>query len=93
MSERLSREVAIVNRLGLHARPAMEFVDCACGFKAEVRVRRADGQEWVNGKSIMEMMLLAATRGTRLVLEVAGEDQEKAMTTLAKLVADGFNED
>ena len=97
MSDASTREVTIVNRLGLHARPAMEFVDTASRFAAEVRVRRADAPEkdpgWVNGKSIMEMMLLAATKGTRLTIEVSGGDAGSALDTLTDLVARGFNED
>ncbi len=93
MAHASSREVTIVNRLGLHARPAMELVDTATSFAADVRVRRADGSEWVNGKSIMEMMLLAATKGTKLVIEAEGDDAEKALDTIAALVAKGFNED
>ena len=56
----------IQNSLGLHARPAMAFVDAANGFECEVRVRRTDGDETVDGKSIMQMLLLAATQGTEL---------------------------
>ena len=93
MAKASSREVTIVNRLGLHARPAMELVDTATSFACDVRVRRADGKEWVNGKSIMEMMLLAATKGTKLVVEAEGDDAEKALDTIAALVAKGFNED
>ncbi|MFM7799885.1 MAG: HPr family phosphocarrier protein, partial [Planctomycetota bacterium] len=61
-----SARTTILNSLGLHARPAMAFVDAASGFGCEVRVRRTDNAEVVDGKSIMQMLLLAATQGTEL---------------------------
>lgn len=83
--------VTIVNKLGLHARPAMEFVDCASRFTSEVFVKRGD--QSVNGKSIMEMMLLAATAGTVLEVEATGDDAQAAIDDLVKLVASGFDEE
>jgi len=83
--------VTIVNKLGLHARPAMEFVDCASRFTSEVFVKRGD--QSVNGKSIMEMMLLAATAGTVLEVEATGDDAQAAIDELVKLVASGFDEE
>jgi len=83
--------VTIVNKLGLHARPAMEFVDCASRFASEVFVKRGD--QSVNGKSIMEMMLLAATAGTVLEVEATGDDAQAAIDELVKLVASGFDEE
>ncbi|MFT3686780.1 MAG: HPr family phosphocarrier protein [Phycisphaerales bacterium] len=83
--------VIIVNKLGLHARPAMVFVDAANLFKAAVTVKR-DDQE-VDGKSIMMMMLLAATQGTGLEIIADGDDAEQAIAKLAALVAAGFDEE
>lgn len=83
--------VTIVNRLGLHARPAMVFVDAANLFQSVVKVKR-DDQE-VDGKSIMMMMLLAATQGTQLELIAEGEDAEAAIARLTALVAAGFDEE
>lgn len=83
--------MTIVNRLGLHARPAMAFVDLASGFSSTVVVRR--GEQEVDGKSIMHMMLLAATKGTRLEIVCDGPDCEAACDALRKLVDDGFDED
>ncbi len=83
--------VTIVNRLGLHARPAMVFVDAANLFRSVVTVKR-DDQE-VDGKSIMMMMLLAATQGTQLELIADGEDAEAAIARLSALVAAGFDEE
>ena len=81
----------IVNSLGLHARPAAEFVKTAARFKANVVVRK-DSLE-VNGKSIMGMMMLAAERGSELYIRTEGEDAEEALAALVALVAAGFNEE
>jgi phosphocarrier protein len=86
----LTRELDIVNRLGLHARAAAKFVTCASGFASDVFVER-NGRR-VNGKSIMGIMTLAAARGTSIHLEVRGDDEEAAMDALAELVADRFGE-
>ena len=83
--------MTIVNRLGLHARPAMAFVDAASGFTCAVTVRRGDQE--VDGKSIMHMMMLAATKGTELEVAATGSDAQAACAALKKLVADGFDED
>ncbi len=94
MSEHPTIRVTIVNRLGLHARPAMAFVDMASAFRGAVRVRRVDApDEWVDGKSIMQMMLLAATQGTELEVVAEGADGEKACASLRDLVDGGFGED
>lgn len=94
MSERASTKVKITNRLGLHARPAMTFVDLAGSFKSSVTVRRADGTgEDVDGKSIMQMMMLAATQGTELEILAEGSDAAKAVEKLVKLVKSKFGED
>lgn len=83
--------VTIRNRLGLHARPAMSFVDTANGFSSEIRVRK--GSQSVDGKSIMQMMMLAATEGTELQLEAEGDDAELALTALRDLVDRRFDEE
>ena len=97
MSDRCAVNLTIKNRLGLHARPAMAFVDTASLFPCNVTVRRADQDgpdaEIVDGKSIMEMMLLAATMGTVLVVEAAGEQAEPCCRALAELVERKFDEE
>lgn len=80
----------IINSLGLHARPAAEFVKTSARFKAAVLVRK-DGLE-VNGKSIMGMMMLAAERGSELYIRAEGDDAEQLLAALVALVAAGFNE-
>ncbi|MGE3106901.1 MAG: HPr family phosphocarrier protein [Phycisphaerales bacterium] len=91
MSESVSVSVTIVNKLGLHARPAMCFVDVATQFVSEIVVKRGD--QAVDGKSIMQMMLLAATKGTALEIVATGADAATACQALKKLVDSGFDED
>ncbi len=93
MSQRAETTVTIRNRLGLHARPAMAFVEAACGFESKVSVRRADGDETVDGKSIMHMMMLAATQGTELAITAEGDDADTAVESLRKLVDSKFGEE
>lgn len=81
----------IVNRLGLHARPAMCFVDCASTYLSDVKVRRGDQE--VDGKSIMHMMMLAATKGTELEIVAEGPDAQEACRALKELVDGGFDEE
>jgi len=86
----IERSAKIVNPLGMHARPAAEFVKLASRFKSTVQVRKDDLT--VNGKSIMGVMMLAAECGSSLIISVDGEDAEQAMEALLALVADGFHE-
>lgn len=88
---RITSIVKIVNRLGLHARPAMCFVDEAMAHTSAVSVKRGDQE--VDGKSIMMMMLLAATQGTELEIVCEGEGAAKAIAELKALVDSGFGED
>ena len=86
-------ESTIINQLGLHARPAMSFVQLAKGFSSIVRVRRADSAEWVDGKSIMQMLLLAATMGTVLEISCDGSDETLALAEIRKLIRQKFDEE
>ena len=88
-----SARTTILNSLGLHARPAMAFVDAAGTFACDVRVRRADGDEWVDGKSIMQMLLLAATQGTEIEIACDGDGADAALAALVRLVESRFDED
>jgi phosphocarrier protein HPr len=87
----VERSAPIVNRLGLHARPAAEFVKTANRFQAHIVVRKDDLE--VNGKSIMGMMMLAAECGSALLIRADGDDAEQAVEALLALVARGFGED
>lgn len=84
------RPVTIINKLGLHARAAAKFVTVASSFSSEIDIAK-DGQK-VNGKSIMGVMMLAASRGTELVIMVNGSDETEAADSLESLVAECFGE-
>jgi len=88
--QRAEREVRIVNRAGMHARPAAEFVKIAGRFTAEITVEK-DGLE-VNGKSIMGVLMLAAEQGSLLRLTAQGADALQALEALVALVNGGFEE-
>lgn len=84
------REIEIVNKLGLHARASAKLTQMAGQFTAEVWISR-DGRK-VNAKSIMGVMMLAAGKGSKVVLETSGPDEDEAMNALCALVADCFGE-
>lgn len=86
----IGAEVEIVNKLGLHARAAAKLVDCANHFASRVRIGSAGNM--VDAKSIMSVMMLAAGKGTLLMLEVDGRDEAEAMKALALLIGDRFGE-
>ena len=86
----ITREVTIVNKLGLHARAAAKLVGVASGYGADVMIEK-QGQR-VNGKSIMGVMMLAASQGTVLTLNVDGEDEAEAVEALSCLIDDKFGE-
>jgi phosphocarrier protein HPr len=90
-AQKIEKELTIVNRLGLHARPAAMFVRIASRHRAEICVSK-EGEE-VNGKSIMGLMMLAAGQGSKLRIRCDGPDADKAMEELEELVKAGFNED
>lgn len=83
-------EVKIKNSDGLHMRPAMEFVDLASQFKSDIRV--TSPEYTVDGKSIMQMTMLAATQGTRLKIRAEGPDCEKAVGALQELLEQKLTE-
>lgn len=89
--EAMRTKVTIKNRLGLHARPAMSFVDTASRFRSTIKLGKGD--QVVDGKSIMQLMMLAATQGTELEITADGPDAEEAINTLQKLVESGFDDD
>ena len=89
--ELVKAEVTIENELGLHARPAMSFVDLANQYASDIKVSK--GEQEVDGKSIMQMMMLAATQGTKLQITAEGEDAEQAIAALQSLVESKFEEE
>lgn len=89
--EKAEKEIAIINRLGLHARPAAMFVRIASRYRCEVWVAK-EGEK-VNGKSIMGLMMLAAGQGSKLLVQCTGPDANKALLELEELINSKFNED
>ena len=89
-----SREIIVTNKLGLHARPAMQFVDLANQFKSAITVHKGGEEpETADGKSVMQMIILAATEGTPLRIDADGEDADVAVEKLAELFASKFGEE
>lgn len=89
-----AKEVTISNTLGLHARPAMQFVDLANQFAARVTVfKQGDEACEVDGKSVMQMITLEASAGTHLRIHAEGDDAETAVQQLAELVENKFGEE
>ncbi|GAB6040189.1 HPr family phosphocarrier protein [Endothiovibrio diazotrophicus] len=86
-----SRDLPIINKLGLHARAATKFVTLASRFGCAIQVAR-NGRT-VNGKSIMGIMMLAAAKGTSITVSADGDDEASALDALAALVADRFEEE
>lgn len=91
MPEPISARVTVPNKYGLHARPATSFAAAAEAFACEVLVRQGDTD--ADGKSIMELMMLAATKGTELEIVCTGDDADRCLEALADLVRRGFDEE
>ena len=87
----VTKTVKIQNRLGMHARPAMLFAEIAGKFSASITVGHKDSNQ-VDAKSIMQLMMLAATEGTALIINADGDDANDAISELVELVISGFNE-
>lgn len=86
----LQQEIEIINKLGLHARASSKFTQTAGRFQSEVWISRANRR--VNGKSIMGVMMLAAAKGSKVVIETNGSDEQAAMTALVDLINNRFDE-
>jgi phosphocarrier protein HPr len=84
------QEISIVNKYGLHARPAMQLVELANGFGSIIEL--STNSITVDGKSIMSVMRLGAAKGTILKVVADGDDADEAVIAIAKLVSDGFGE-
>ena len=87
----VKKDLHISNKLGLHARAAAKLVHLANRFRSAVRIKR-DQQE-VNGKSILGILLLAASQGTQVMIRCDGEDEESAMRAVTELIANRFDEE
>src|SRR5690349_5464892 len=89
--QKLEKEVTVVNRLGLHARPAAMFVRVASRHRCEIWVAK-EGEE-INGKSIMGLMMLAAGQGSKLRVRTEGPDAAQALLEIEQLIQSRFNEE
>ena len=88
---RITKEIVVINKLGIHARPAAMFVKTANRFDSDVFVEK-DGER-VNGKSIMGLMMLAAGPGSKLLVIAEGEDAAKAVVEIEALIRRKFDEE
>jgi phosphocarrier protein HPr len=89
--QKIEKEITIINRLGLHARPAAMFVRIASRYRSEIWVEK-EGEQ-INGKSIMGLMMLAAGQGSKLLVRCEGPDADKAMEEIEELIRLRFHED
>lgn len=89
--QKMAKELTILNRLGLHARPSAMFVKICTRFKCDVWVEK-DGER-VNGKSIMGLMMLAAGHGSKLLITCEGSDSDRALQEIENLINSKFNEE
>ncbi len=86
----VEKEIVIRNKLGLHARAAVKFVNLANRYSSKVRIIRNETE--IDGKSILGILTLAATKGTPIILQVSGKDEEEAMEALVRLIQNKFGE-
>jgi phosphocarrier protein HPr len=89
--QKIEKEITIINRLGLHARPAAHFVRIAQRYRSEIWVEK-EGEQ-INGKSIMGLMMLAAGQGSKLMIRCEGPDADRAMEEIEDLINRRFDED
>jgi|TARA_B110000495_G_C22532431_1_gene323681 phosphocarrier protein HPr len=86
----IKSEITIINKLGLHARAAAKLVNTATAFASQIQL--GNGQRMVDAKSIMSVMMLAASKGTILELEVDGRDEDSALNAIIEVINDRFGE-
>jgi len=87
----LSKNIEIINKLGLHARAAAQFVQLASSFSSHIEVEKDDRR--VNGKSIMGVMMLAAGQGSEIIIHADGDDEDESIKKIEALINNRFNED
>jgi len=87
----VEREVAIINKWGIHARPAAQLAQRASKFKAEIKLRRLNLE--VNAKSIMGVLMLAAEMGSKIIIIAEGPDENEALQAIADVIQSKFGEE
>ena len=86
------QEVKIVNQLGLHARAAAQLVRAANNFKSSIKIIRVDNNNFADAKSILSILTLAASKGTKIELEIEGDDETEAFLKIVDIFENGFGE-
>jgi len=86
----ISKNIEIINKLGMHARAAAQFVQLASSFVSHIEIEKDNRR--VNGKSIMGVMMLAASKGSEVILYAEGEDEKDSIDRLEELINNRFNE-
>jgi len=86
----IKKKVTIINKLGLHARAAVKFVNLANRFTSSVRIEKSGNE--IDGKSILGILTLAAVQGSEIILIISGKDEQAALEALVALILDRFNE-
>ncbi|MGU9978322.1 MAG: HPr family phosphocarrier protein [Candidatus Oxydemutatoraceae bacterium WSBS_2016_MAG_OTU14] len=87
----LQQDIKIINKLGLHARAAAKLVTLASRFESNIELKK--GEQTINAKSIMGVLMLAASQGTDLQLAIDGKDESEAVLAIAGLINNRFEED
>jgi len=87
----INKDLTVTNKLGLHARAAAKLVALASNFASEINIQKENKK--INGKSIMGVMMLAASKGTIVNIEINGEDEQQAMNEIEKLFNNLFDEE
>jgi len=86
----IKKKVTIINKLGLHARAAVKFVNLANRFTSSVKIEKGGNE--IDGKSILGILTLAAVQGSEITLNISGKDEQSAVEALVALIQDRFNE-
>jgi phosphocarrier protein len=89
----IRQSVLVSNKLGLHARAAAKLVRLASGFTSEIHLSREDANQQIDSKSILGILMLAAAKGTRLVISIEGQDEAEAGDAIRRLFEANFGED
>ncbi len=85
-------EVTVINQLGLHARAAAQLLHLVESFTSSIKLIRLDNSVFADAKSILSVLTLAASKGTRLILEIEGSDEDRAFDAIARIFENGFGE-
>lgn len=88
----VKKQTTVINKTGLHARPAADFVAAAAKFKSNITIKRIDTDREANAKSIVFLLSLGLTQGTRVEIAASGEEEAEAVDTLVSLIESGFGE-